>query len=91
MDCNICGKQLVTPNNPDCDCQSDLKPTFQTTCPDCGVADQLEVYTGTFSCRGMTLLPDGFSFLDADQCDTSDERVQCMACNSEWDLGFLAL
>jgi hypothetical protein len=64
---------------------------WNTTCPDCGVADQLEVYVGKFSCRGMTLLPDGFSFLDAGQCDTEDERVQCMACNSEWDLGFLAL
>ena len=83
--------RMVTPDNPDCDCPSDLKPTFQTTCPDCGVADQLEVYVGKFSCRGMTLLPDGFSFLDAGQCDTEDERVQCMACNSEWDLGFLAL
>ena len=38
---------------------------WNTTCPDCGVADQLEVYVGKFSCRGMTLLPDGFSFLDA--------------------------
>ena len=67
------------------------EPQWQTTCPDCGVADQLEVYTGKFSCRGMTLLPDGFSFLDAGQCDTEDERVQCMACNSEWDLAFLAI
>ena len=67
------------------------EPQWNTTCPDCGVADQLEVYVGKFSCRGMTLLPDGFSFLDADQCDTEDERVRCTACNSEWDLGFLTL
>ena len=68
------------------------EPQWQTTCPDCGVDDRMYVYSGTFSAMGMPLdAVEGFSFSDAKQVDTSDERVQCMACNSEWDLGFLAL
>jgi hypothetical protein len=27
------------------------EPQWQTTCPDCGVADRLEVYVGKFSCN----------------------------------------
>ena len=65
---------------------------WNTTCPDCGVADQMNVYSGTFLAAGMPLdAAGGFSFLDAKQVSTEDERVQCMACGSEWDLGFLAL
>ena len=65
---------------------------WTTTCPDCGVADQMNVYSGTFLAAGMPLdAAGGFSFLDAQQVNTEDERVQCMACGSEWDLGFLTL
>ena len=64
---------------------------WNTTCPDCGAVDQLEVYTGKFSCRGMYLTGDGFSFADAKDVDTEDERVRCTACNSEWDLAFLTI
>ena len=64
---------------------------WNTTCIDCGVADQLEVYTGKFSCRGMYLTGDGYSFADAKDVDTEDERVRCTACNSEWDLAFLTI
>jgi hypothetical protein len=67
------------------------EPVWQTICPDCGVADQLEIYAATISCRGVYLNGDGFSLVDAKQIDTDDERVRCTACNSEWDLGFLAL
>ena len=67
------------------------EPQWQTTCPDCGVADQLEVYTGKFFCRGMYLTGDGYSFADARDIGLENERVRCTACNSEWDLGFLAL
>ena len=64
---------------------------WNTTCPDCGAVDQLEVYTGKFSCRGMYLTGDGFDFSDAKDVDTEDERVHCTACNSEWDLAFLTI
>ena len=66
---------------------------WNTTCIDCGVADQMEVYTGTFIAMGGMPLDaaGGFSFLDAKQVDTSDERVQCAACGSEWDLAFLTI
>ena len=68
------------------------EPQWQTTCPDCGVADQMNVYSGTFIAMGMPLdAAEGFSFSDAKQVDTEDERVRCTACNSEWDLAFLAL
>ena len=67
------------------------EPQWQTTCPDCGVADQLEIYAATISCRGMYLTGDGFALADAKDVDTDNERVRCTACNSEWDLEFLAL
>jgi hypothetical protein len=68
------------------------EPQWNTTCPDCGVADRMEVYSGTFIAMRMPLdAAEGFSFSDAKQVDTSDERVQCTACGSEWDLAFLAL
>ena len=68
------------------------EPQWNTTCPDCGTVDQMNVYSGTFIAMGMPLdAAGGFSFLDAKQVSTEDERVQCMACGSEWDLGFLTL
>ena len=68
------------------------EPQWNTTCIDCGAVDQMNVYSGTFLAAGMPLdAAGGFSFLDAKQVSTEDERVQCMACGSEWDLGFLAL
>ena len=68
------------------------EPQWQTTCPDCGVADQMNVYSGTFIAMGMPLdAAEGFSFSDAKQVDTSDERVQCGYCKGTWDLAFLAL
>ena len=65
------------------------EPQWQTTCPDCGVTGQLEVYTGKFSCRGMYLHGDGFSFADARDIGLENERVRCTACGSTWDLAFL--
>ena len=67
------------------------EPQWNTTCIDCGVTGQLEVYTGKFSCRGMYLTAAGYSFADAKDVATEDERVRCTACNSEWDLAFLTI
>ena len=68
------------------------EPQWQTTCPDCGVADQMNVYSGVFIAMGMPLdAAEGFSFSDAKQVSTEDERVQCQNCKSTWDLAFLAL
>ena len=65
---------------------------WNTTCIDCGVADQMNVYSGVFIAMGMPLdAAEGFSFSDAKQVDTSDEWVQCQNCMSTWDLAFLAL
>ena len=64
-------------------------PQWTTTCPDCGEEDHLEVYVGKFSCHGMYLTGDGFSFADAKEVSTEDERVRCTQCNSEWGLAFL--
>ena len=50
------------------------------------------VYSGTFSAMGMPLdAVEGFSFSDAKQVDTSDERVQCGYCKGTWDLAFLTI
>ena len=65
---------------------------WNTTCIDCGVDDRMYVYSGVFIAEGMPLdAVEGFSFSDAKQVDTSDERVRCTACNSEWDLAFLTI
>ena len=62
---------------------------WEPLCPDCGAEGHLEVYVGKFSCHGMYLTGDGFSFADAKGIATEDERVRCTQCNSEWDLAFL--
>jgi hypothetical protein len=67
------------------------EPQWNTTCLDCGVEGQLEIYSATVTCRGMYLSGDGFSLADAKDIDTDNERVRCTACNSDWDLAFLAL
>jgi hypothetical protein len=64
-------------------------PQWNTTCPDCGAQDHLEVYVGKFHCHGMYLTGDGFAFADAKGIETQNERVRCTQCNSEWDLDFL--
>ena len=62
---------------------------YNTTCPGCGIPDQLEVYSGRFTCQGMYLVSDGFSFSDAKTVDTEDERVRCTACDAIWGLNQL--
>ena len=65
---------------------------WNTTCPDCGTVDQMNVYSGVFIAEGMPLdAAEGFSFHDAKQVSTEDEWVQCQNCKSTWDLAFLAL
>lgn len=59
-----------------------MEKSFRTTCPKCGVSDQLEVVSGFFSTSGMFLSPDGFAFADAKQVETSSERVRCVVCQS---------
>ena len=52
----------------------------------------MNVYSGVFIAMGMPLdAAEGFSFSDAKQVSTEDERVQCQNCKSTWDLAFLAL
>ena len=68
------------------------EPQWQTTCPDCGVVDQMNVYSGVFIAEGMPLdAAEGFSFHDAKQVSTEDEWVKCAACGSTWDMAFLAI
>ena len=64
---------------------------WNTTCIDCGAADQMEVWSGTFVVMGRMRLDaaDGFSLSDAERVCTEDERVRCTACGSTWDLAFL--
>lgn len=54
-------------------------------CPECGSPD-LFVIAGTFTARGMALMPDGFAFVDAKGVDTSDEIVACDECDHEAEL-----
>ena len=68
------------------------EPQWNTTCIDCGAVDQMNVCSGVFIAEGMPLdAVEGFSFSDAKQVDTSDERVRCGYCKGTWDLAFLAL
>jgi uncharacterized protein YbaR (Trm112 family) len=62
---------------------------YNTTCPYCGEKNRLEVVSGTFSAIGMRLSEDGFSFIDARQIDTEDEKVRCQACNRTFPLAEL--
>ena len=59
---------------------------FKTQCPKCRVEGRLEVRSGIFISHGMTLAADGFSFADAKQVDTQDERVECQSCNAVYVL-----
>lgn len=62
---------------------------YETKCPSCGDANQLEVIGGSFSAQGMYLSEDGFSFTDADQVDTEEETVRCSSCGKMFSLADL--
>jgi uncharacterized protein YbaR (Trm112 family) len=58
---------------------------FKTVCPYCKEGS-LQVISGSFYARGMTLAGDGFCTTDAQSFSTEDEVVKCDLCNKEFPL-----
>lgn len=65
--------------------------TFTTSCPFCGVNDQLSVVGGTFQAMGISIAHDGFAFADAQMMQTEDEEVRCDACGSTFSMDAIRL
>jgi hypothetical protein len=65
------------------------KYEYTLACPLCGAPPDeanLEVVAGRFVCTKMRVHSDGFCFEDAKNCDTSDEIVECAACEQTFPL-----
>ena len=62
---------------------------FTTVCPNCGVAELLEVFQVAMVGRGAMLSPDGFDLWNMKKVATEDEKVRCRACKAEFDLSEL--
>lgn len=64
----------------------DWSVDFITTCPYCKAKNSLHVVRGTFVCESMPLREDGFSFVDAKNFYTDNERVCCDSCERIFSL-----
>lgn len=64
--------------------------SFSLSCPYCG-ANDLFVAQAVVRATGMPLTADGFSFQDAQSCDTTDEQVVCHACKRTFPLDRVTL
>ena len=63
---------------------------YTTKCPGCGGMDGLSVIGGEFSAK-MPLDQEGFSFVDAKNFETFNEKVQCNICEHVFGLEELTM